>query len=131
MTVHHIGYLVKKLDRAAESFRALGYEAQGESCRDEGRGVDILFVRKEGYTVELVSPYTSESVVAGLMKTYKNAPYHICYETADFDERLAGLEHEGYTRMDEPTPAPAIDGRRVCFLYSARIGMIELLEGEA
>lgn len=131
MTVHHIGYLVKKIDRAAESFRALGYEALGEICRDEGRGVDILFVRKEGYTVELVSPYTSESVVAGLMKTYKNAPYHICYETADFAAQLEKLEHEGYIRMDEPTPAPAIDGRRVCFLYSARIGMIELLEGEA
>ena len=42
---------------------------------------------------------------------------------------LAALESGGYTRMDEPTPAPAIGGRRVCFLYSARIGMIELLEG--
>lgn len=131
MTVHHIGYLVKKLDRAAASFEALGYEKLGELCRDETRGVDILFVRKDGYTVELVSPYTAESVVAGLIKTYKNAPYHICYEAAAFDSALASLEAEGFTRMDEPTPAPAIGGRRVCFLYSARIGMIELLEGGA
>ncbi len=49
MTVHHIGYLVKKLDRAAADFAALGYEAQGGPCRDEGRGVDILFLRKDGY----------------------------------------------------------------------------------
>lgn len=131
MTVHHIGYLVKKLDRAAASFEALGYERVGESCHDEIRGVDILFLRKDGYTVELVSPYTSESVVSGLIKTYKNAPYHICYEAAAFESTLATLEADGYTRMDEPTPAPAIGGRRVCFLYSARIGMIELLEGEA
>lgn len=129
MTVHHIGYLVKKLDRAAADFAALGYEAQGGPCRDEGRGVDILFLRKDGYTVELVSPFSPGSVVAGLIKTYKNAPYHICYETADFERELAALESGGYTRMDEPMPAPAIGGRRVCFLYSARIGMIELLEG--
>ena len=131
MTVHHIGYLVKRLDRAAAEFAALGYEALGESCRDESRGVDILFLRKDGYTVELVSPYTPESVVAGLIKTYKNAPYHICYETADFERELAALESGGYTRMGEPSPAPAIGGRRVCFLYSPRIGMIELLEGGA
>lgn len=131
MTVHHIGYLVKKLDRAAASFETLGYERVGEVCHDEIRGVDILFLRKDGYTVELVSPYTSESVVSGLIKTYKNAPYHICYEAAAFESTLAALEADGYTRMDEPTPAPAIGGRRVCFLYSARIGMIELLEGEA
>lgn len=129
MTIHHIGYLVKKIDRAAQSFAALGYEPVGELCRDEGRGVDILFLRKDGYTVELVSPCTPDSVAAGLLKTYKNSPYHICYETNDLPGELAALEANGYTRMGEPEAAPAIGGRRVCFLYSARIGMIELVEG--
>lgn len=131
MTIHHIGYLVKKLDRAAASFAALGYERVGDACHDEIRGVDILFLCRDGYTVELVSPYTPDSVVAGLIKTYKNAPYHICYETSDFVATLASLELNGYTRMDEPTPMPAHGGRRACFLYSAHIGMIELLESEA
>lgn len=130
MKIHHIGYLVKKIERAANAFEALGYVRDGEMTRDECRGVDILFVEKDGYRVELVSPYTDSSVVAGLIKTYKNAPYHICYEADSFAEDAAHLESGGYIRMDEPAAAPAIGGRRVTFFMSPALGMIELLEEE-
>ena len=73
--------------------------------------MDILFLQKDGYRIELVSPYTADSVVSGLLKTYKNAPYHICYEAENFSEELARLEESGYIRIDEPTAAPAIGGR--------------------
>ena len=128
MKIHHIGYLVKKIEKAAKAFEALGYVREGEMTRDESRGVDILFLCKDGYRVELVSPYTDRSVVAGLIKTYKNAPYHICYEAEDFRREVEGLESGGYVRMDEPTAAPAIGGRRVTFLMNPALGMIEVLE---
>lgn len=128
MKVHHIGYLVKKLEKAAASFEALGYVRVGETTHDEIRCVDILFLEKDGYLVELVSPYNRESVVANLMKTYKNAPYHLCYEAEDFAADIKWLEANGYIRMDEPTPAPAIDGRRVAFFMNPALGMLELLE---
>ena len=38
------------------------------------------------------------------------------------------LEENGYIRIDEPTPAPAIGGRRVVFLMHPAAGMLELLE---
>lgn len=126
--VHHIGYLVKHLEKSRDSFLSLDFQATGEAVYDEYRDVDILFLEKDGYTVELVSPRSDASVVARLIKTYKNAPYHLCYETEDFSGELARLESSGFTRIDEPMPAPAIGGRRVCFLMSPRIGMIELLE---
>lgn len=128
MNIHHIGYLVKKLEKAAQAFEALGYVREGGVTRDEGRKVDILFLTKDGYRIELVSPYAADSVVAGLLKTYKNAPYHICYEAEAFEADLEGLENGGYIRMDEPTAAPAIGGRRVTFLMHPAMGMIELLE---
>lgn len=128
MKIHHIGYLVKKIEKAAKSFEALGYVREGETVRDEYRGVDILFLEKDGYRVELVSPYTDSSVVAGLIKTYKNAPYHICYEADHFEKELAWLEANGYIRMDEPVAAPAIGGRKVTFFMNPALGMIELLE---
>ena len=78
--------------------------------------------------VELVSPNAPDSVVSGLIKTYKNAPYHICYLCEDLDAQLESLAREGYLQIDEPTPAPAIGGRRVCFLMNPALGMIELLE---
>lgn len=131
MKIHHIGYLVKKMEKAADAFEALGYIRCGGVAHDQIRGVDILFLEKDGYSVELVSPFTPDSVVAGLIKTCKNAPYHICYEAENFTEEIAWLECNGYLRMDEPTAAPAIAGRRVTFFMNPALGMIELLEPEA
>ena len=129
MRIHHIGYLVKKLPRAAEAFESLGYVRQGDATADGYRKVDILFLEKDGYVVELVSPNAPDSVVAGLMKTYKNAPYHICYLCGDLEKELAGLTSAGYFQIDVPMPAPALGDRRVCFLMHPQMGMIELLEG--
>lgn len=128
MRVHHIGYLVKKIEKAADSFAELGFVRVGEMTHDESRRVDILFVEKDGYLVELVSPYSPDSVVANLIKTYKNAPYHLCYEAEDFSADLAWLEANGYIRIDEPTPAPALAGRRVAFFMNPVLGMLELAE---
>ena len=129
MKVHHIGYLVKKLEKAAEEFEKLGYVRLGDITPDPQRKIDILFLRKDGYVVELVSPNAADSVVSGLLKTYKNSPYHICYESADFQTDLEQLTGNGYVQIDQPTPAPAIENRRVVFLMNSRLGMIELLEG--
>lgn len=130
MKIHHIGYLVKKLPQAAQAFRALGFFGQEDAVRDEERKADILFLEKDGYRVELISPYSGDSIVAGLLKTYRNAPYHICYEADDFEADIRRLEQTGYVRMGDPQAAPAIGGRRVVFLMHAAMGMIELLERE-
>ena len=74
MKVHHVGYLVKKLDKAAEEFEKLGFVRQGDLTNDTYRKVDILFLEKDGYVVELVSPNAPDSVVSGLIKTYKTLP---------------------------------------------------------
>lgn len=128
MKIHHIGYLVKKIEKAAAAFEALGYEREGAVVHDEIRKVDILFLTKDGYRIELVSPYAADSVAAGLLKTYKNAPYHICYTAGSFEKDMEKLEGSGYVRIDEPTAAPAICGRRVTFFVHPAMGMIELLE---
>lgn len=128
LTIHHIGYLVKKIVPAIRSFEALGFQVVREVIRDDIREVDICFLEKDGYRVELVSPYSVTSVVAGLLKKYKNCPYHICYETSHFEEALEELTSHGYVMMGSPTPAPAIDQHPVVFLMNASLGMIELLD---
>ncbi len=127
LKVHHIGYLVKKIDKAVTVFSGLGYTA-GTVTRDTTRGIDICFLRKDSLCVELISPFTGTSTVSGLMDRYKNCAYHICYESAQFETDLDGLEKEGWHRIGEPMPAPALGGRRVVFLMNPVIGMIELLE---
>lgn len=128
MTVHHIGYLVKKIERARQAFEDLGYVALGDIVRDEFRKIDILFLKKDGYCVELVSPYDSTSVVAGLLPRVGNSPYHICYEVDDLAAEVTHLRDKRYVMSSEPAPAPACGGKRVCFLIHPYLGMIELLE---
>lgn len=128
MTIHHIGYLVKKLNRAKKAFEGLGYVVSQEAVRDEFRKIDILFLEKDGYRVELVSPYDPTSVVAGILPRIGNSPYHICYEVDDLGAEVERLRNERYVISSEAAPASACGGRRVCFMIHPYLGMIELLE---
>lgn len=127
LKIHHIGYLVKKIDKAKKTFEALGYLTRQDTVYDDIRKINICFLEKDGYLIELVSPVSDDSVAAGLMKKYKNSPYHICYETDDLETAFVDLCESGFTAIDTPTPAPAIGGRKVVFLTSPSIGMVELL----
>lgn len=127
LKIHHIGYLVKKMNQAKQTFETLGYRVEQDTVYDDTRKVDICFLVKDGYRVELVSPVSPDSVVSGLIKKYKNAPYHICYETDDYETALTELSAGGFLAIDTPTPAPALGGRKVQFLTSATAGMIELI----
>lgn len=127
LKIHHIGYLVKKIEKARRTFEALGYHTEQDTVYDDIRKVDICFLMKDGYRIELVSPVSEDSVVAGLLKKYKNCPYHICYETADYEAACAELTANGFLAIDTPTPAPALGGREVTFFSSALIGMVEIL----
>lgn len=127
LQVHHIGYLVKKIEKAKQTFLTLGYLVEQDTVYDGIRKVNICFLVRDGYRVELVSPASEDSVVAGLIRKYKNSPYHICYETADLDAALAELTADGFIAIDTPTPAPALGGRDVVFLTNPSMGMIELL----
>ena len=81
LKIHHIGYLVKKLDAAIKSFECLGYQITQDTVYDDIRKINICFLQKDGYCIELVSPVSEDSVVSGLIKMFKHSPYHICYET--------------------------------------------------
>lgn len=130
LKIHHIGYLVKKIDKAIRGFEELGFEIEKSAATDHIRNVEIAFLIKDGYRIELVSPINEESVVYNLMKKYKNSPYHICYESnkESFDQDIESLTNQGYVAIDTPTEAPCINGRRVVFLMNSSLGMIELLE---
>ena len=129
MKIHHIGYLVKKIEKAIESFEALGYSLTTVSTWDEGRKAYICFLENDGYCVELICP-SKESTLYPLLKQYNNAPYHICYICSDIEETISNLKKQKFMMFKEPAPAPVIgDNARVAFLINARAGMIELVEG--
>ncbi|MBQ9644182.1 MAG: VOC family protein [Lachnospiraceae bacterium] len=128
LKVHHIGYLVRKKDAARAAFTALGYEIQSDWVHDELRGIDISFLEKDGYCIELVCPYRKDSDVSGLLQRMKNTPYHICYLSGQFESDLSELREMGYLPITEKAPAPALENRNVVFLLHPALGMIELID---
>lgn len=128
MKIHHIGYLVKKIEKAISAFTDLGYIVEKETIYDSYRDIDICFLIKDGYRVELVSPKSKNSVVYEMYKNTGNSPYHICYETDDPESDIKWLLDNNYILCDEKHPAVALENREVCFFVHPYMGMIELLE---
>ena len=128
MRVHHIGYLVKAIDKAILSFEALGYKLTIPSTWDSSREAYICFLKNEGYCVDLICP-SKESPLFPLLKQYGNAPYHMCYSCENLEETIKQLKAQKYMLFKEPEPAPVISHTaKVAFLMSAHTGMIELVE---
>jgi methylmalonyl-CoA/ethylmalonyl-CoA epimerase len=126
--IHHVGYVVKSVYAAADKFKSLGYREFSAVTYDKTRDVHICFLRNGDVTVELVAPASKHSVVYNLWKKYKTSPYHICYESADFEIDIASLLAQGFILLQNPLPAPALEDRRAAFLFHNDAGLIEVLE---
>lgn len=138
MKLHHIGYLVKDIQKSIQAFLALGYkpisllfEGDGSIVYDAGRQCSIAFLEtpdgSDGGCIELIAPQTKESPIYGLMKTYKNTPYHLCFQCADLEAEIEALAGAGWSVFRAAEPAPAIGGRMVVFLMHRYAGIIELV----
>lgn len=129
MKIHHIGYAVKNIEKSIEVFKNLEYHI-GETIRDDLRKVNICFVEKDGYVVELISPIdkNQESIVDGVLKKSGNGPYHICYVVSNMEDGIKEFKEKKFKPIIMPEQACAIDGRQVCFLFNKDIGLIEIVE---
>lgn len=138
MRLHHVGYLVKNIEKSLPAFLALGYTpvslAGGDSLRylyyDDTRQCDICFLRQYDWDciyVELIAPRSPSSPIWGLLSTYKNTPYHLCFESKDLENDISSLKMSGWLVFQTAAPAPAIGDRPVVFLVHRSAGIIELV----
>lgn len=127
MKIHHIGYAVKNIDEAFKLFKMLGFKKVNKKVVDEERKVKILFVKNNEYLVELIEPYGNNSPVDNILKNSGNTPYHICYESNNILDDIEMLKSNGFVLISELSEAPAINNKKVCFLYNRKVGIIEIL----
>ena len=129
MKIDHIGYAVKKIERAKTSFEKLGYQFE-DLIEDSDRNIAILFGEKDGYRIELVSPLDKgkESPVDSFLSKIGPTPYHICYRSDRFDDELEQLQKQGFKMTIPPAPAIAFGGKRVAFLMNLGLGLMEIVE---
>lgn len=126
--VHHIGYIVKDINKSIKAFESLEYKKATEIIFDDERKTNFCFLEKDGVQVELVEP-DSQSDIYPLLKTYKNSIYHVCYSVSDIDEAVEDLKGKGFLLFRKTQKAPAISNNaKVVFLIHSRMGIIELVQ---
>lgn len=129
MKINHIGYAVKRIDRAITAFQKLGYEFE-PAIDDKDRNVKLAFGSKDGYRIELVAPLDKklESPVDQYLSNAVGTPYHICYESDNLDAEIEELKAQGNKVVIEPRPAVAFGGRKVVFMMNIGFGLMEIVE---
>ena len=129
MEIDHIGYAVKRIDRAIASFEKLGFSFESV-IEDYDRNVKLVFGDNDGYRIELVSPLDKgkESPVDQYLSNTSGTPYHICYQSNAFDTDIDNLKKTGFKEIIAPAKAIAFNGRRVVFLTNLGVGLLEIVE---
>lgn len=127
MTADHVGYAVKSIDEAKKHMQLLGYRF-GTVINDVERGIRVCFAENDGICVELVAPLANGSPVDEYLMKNGPAPYHICYRSSDIEKEVENLIANKFRIMIPLAPAVAFKKKRVVFLYSLSIGIIEIVE---
>ncbi|MFX0125917.1 MAG: VOC family protein [Candidatus Hodarchaeota archaeon] len=130
MKIHHIGYAVRDLKVSVPEFLKLGYKNLTETIFDEIRNVAIQFMKNDSYLIELIAPLNDNSPVDNILSKIGNSPYHICYEVDDLFYQIKRFSDEGYLVIEDAKEALGIDNQRVAFLFSSKVGLIELIEAK-
>lgn len=127
MKIDHIGYAVKNIEKAKKAFQAIGYLFE-DTVADPDRKVQIAFGEMNGYRIELIAPDGPASPVDPYLSKLGPTPYHICYKSKDIEADIRKLEEMRFKVSIPLAPAVAFEGKRVVFLYSLSVGLIEIVE---
>lgn len=133
MTFHHIGIACYDIEESSQFYLSQGY-TKSETVYDPIQNVYICFCENlmvgGGTCVELISPKDDTSPVCKNLQRNGVSPYHICYETENLEEAISELKKQKFIIVSKPSPAVAFGGKRVCFLFSKTVGLVELVEKE-
>lgn len=125
---HHVGIACRDIEATKPFYVNQGYVAS-PTVDDPLQDIRICFLDKPGMPrLELLAPVDEHSPVNRTLATSGVTPYHICYEVDDIGAAVKELRQQRFVCVSKPTPACAIKNRRVCFLYSQNVGLIELVE---
>lgn len=128
LKVHHIGYVVRNIQKAYDIFVNLGMTKYGEIFWDDDRLSKICFLRDGEMLIELIEPQKGTELYA-LLKHNQVGPYHICYQVKSIDDHKDDMLRNGFLLFKDKQNARAIaPDAVVAFFMSPWVGMVELVE---
>ena len=97
---------------------------------DPKQRVSVAFVDMGGVRLEFIEPLTDRSPIdASLAKG--QTLVHLCFRVPDLERALVSARTRGLHQIARPVPAVAFAGRRIAWLFSPVLGLIELVEDAA
>ena len=132
MRLHHFAYVTDNVEKKASSFcHMFGFKQVGGPLVDRNQGVRIMLLDVgNGLLMELLEPEGTHSPVKGQLDKGEGI-YHFCFEVEDLDQELEriGREKIGIV-VKSAVEAPAFEGRRVAFVVTSDMDLVEYLEME-
>jgi methylmalonyl-CoA/ethylmalonyl-CoA epimerase len=125
---HHIGVACRDLDAEAGPWLALGYKIEGADFEDPTQHIRGRFIIGPGPRLELLVPTDADSPITGML-TRGVKFYHQAFVASRFEEVLATLGTLRCKIVADPVPAVAFDSKRIAFLLTPNISLIEIIEG--
>jgi methylmalonyl-CoA/ethylmalonyl-CoA epimerase len=124
-TIHHVGLACTSIVQERHALQPLGAIDDGPMFEDPGLGIRGRFVRLGSARIELLEEIETSGVLAPWLKGGSRL-YHLAYTVSDLDGALASTR--GARLVRGPLPAVAFDGRRVAFLMTPTLLLLELIE---
>ena len=126
--IHHVAIVVRSLEEACRFYRdSLGLGLHKEANLQD-QGVKAAILTLGDCELELLEPISPEGGVARFLERRGEGLHHICFQTDDVREELAGLRRRGVEVIDEE-PREGLAGL-ICFLHpqSHRGVLVELAQ---
>ncbi len=130
MKIDHLGIAVRSLEESLTFYRdVLGLTVSG-THRVDDQGVTVAMLPVGDTRVELLEPFSEETVVGRFIGKRGEGLHHICYEVEDLDSKLEELRSRG-VRLLDGYPRRGAEGKLVAFLHPASANgvLVELVEG--
>jgi methylmalonyl-CoA epimerase len=113
--VHHVGVVVRDMERAMRFYRdTLGLPVF-EMQTIEEQGVKAALLSIGDSEIELLEPIVTDNGVARYLESRGEGLHHVCFQVDDIERDLAALKEKQVELIDQTTRI-GIAGR-ICFLH--------------
>lgn len=123
----HIGIAVTDLDKAIETYKAIGFDFETRTRIDE-MGIEIAFFNCGDSKIELLQGLRDDSAISKHIEKKGEGIQHLCFETEDFDKSIEYYKEKGFAIIGKPVIGA--EGKRIYFLHPKATNrvLIEIIE---
>ncbi len=127
--IDHVGVAVESLEKAVETYKALGFEVE-EIEEVEEQKVRVAMLPVGESRIELLEATSPESAIAKFLEKRGEGIHHIAINVENIEEALMKAKEAGLKLIDE-TPRIGAGGKKVAFVHpkSTHGVLLEFVEG--